>query len=258
MLAEETAHPENVLFIPATDTQYFYPPEQAIKREGACFYASKYQREHKGALLEITRGAVEITSRMPHSQSPQEIGDLFRKCEVFYTYENTALALEATLCGCPAVFLPNDHLEKIIASAELGLDGIAWGAEPAELDRARSSVGRAWENYQRALSAFQANLTTFIEKTQAHSAGKDYSHKQYLEICKHIVPSTHSTWHHAEISIKEQEYAPLLAKLPPFIEKEIGGFLCKFGLTHDGEFLWNRGTRRANEALELKNHSQDK
>ena len=245
ILAAETRSPENVLFIPASDTRVFQPPREPVTRSGTCYYASKYKREHEGELREATRDSVEITSRMPDSQSPQEIADLFRSSELFYTYENTALALEATLCGCPAVFLPNEHLTSIIASDELGLDGIAWGDGAEEVARAKKTVGAAAHNYDEAIEEFQKQLTTFIDKTQKHAEGKKYQIEQYLELCKHIPESENATWINGEIGIKNRNYAPLLKKLPWQIEQKIGALLCRFGLIIDGEFLWNRSVRRS-------------
>jgi hypothetical protein len=243
-LAEFINRPENILFIPASDTSVFYPPENETKREGSCFYASKYQREHKGALFDITKNSVEITSRMPNSQSPSEIAELFRKSDIFYTYENTALAIEATLCGCPTVFLPNSHLDAIIAGEELGSDGYAWGTAPEEINRARASVGKAVENYKNALKLFEKNLDKFIEKTQSYSKNRAYTHKQFLSLCDHLPSSLFYDGIVGEVGIKERTYSKILSKLPWRVERQIGALLCSLGLMNDGEFLWNRATRR--------------
>jgi hypothetical protein len=243
-LAETTGYPENVLFIPASDTRVFYPPEKEYARQGSCFYATKYQREHKGKLFDITSNSIEITSRLPTSQTPEEIAEIFRKSEVFYTYENTALAIEATLCGCPAVFLPNPHLKSIIASNELGQDGIAWGSEPAEVERAKATVGNAVKNYEKSLDNFQKHLDDFIGKTQVYSTKRTYSHSQYLQLYSNLAPSQKFDEIASEIGAKERQYAPLLRKLPFWLERQIGAFLCSFGLLNDGEFLWNRAVRR--------------
>lgn len=243
-LAEKTSYPENILFIPAIDTRIFHASENHSPRSGSCFYASKYKREHNGKLYEITNNSIEITSLMPNSQSPQEIADLFRKSELFYTYENTALGVEATLCGCPTVFLPNDYLESIISSEELGSDGFAWGSSEEEITRAKSTVHKATENYSKAVTDFQRNLKKFIDITQSHAANKKYSQKEYLELCKHIPRSQNNTWLQGELGIKDRYYAPLFSKLPRNIEKKIGALLCTLGLVNDGEFLWNRASRR--------------
>ena len=245
VLAESVARPENVLFIPASDTRIFHPGDTGAPRSGSCYYASKYKREHKGETFDATRDSVEITARMPNSQSPKEIAELFRRSEIFYTYENTALAIEATLCGCPAVFLPNPHLQSIIASEELGSDGVAWGDSPEEIKRAKDTVGAAIKNFEKAALDFHENLSKFIEKTQAHVQSKPYTSDQYLKLTQKLVVTTALDEIPGELGIKDRRYAPLLRKLPWKVEQAIGSLMCSFGLMSDGEFLWNRAQRRS-------------
>ncbi len=169
VLAEAGGAPGRVLFIPTSDTKLFSPgPPQP--RQGSCFYAMKYQLVHQGALFPVTQGSVEITRDRPDSQQPEEIAALFRRSELFYAYENTALAPEAALCLCPTVFLPNPWLTDGIALRELGTDGFAWGTDPAEIARAKATVHRARERYLATYAAFWDQLADFIGITQARAA----------------------------------------------------------------------------------------
>lgn len=169
-LAAAAGVPDQVLFLPASDPDVFHPPASEGARSGACFYASKYREVHGGDLLPVTSGAFEITRDKPNSLSPLEIAELFRRSEVFYCYENTSLATEAAMCGCPAVFLPNEHLTEIIASEELGSDGFAWGDGPEEIARARATVGRFYDHYRKVLNDFGAQLASFVQETQVRAA----------------------------------------------------------------------------------------
>ncbi len=162
VLAEAAGYPENVLFIPTSNSRIFHPPETERARSGTCFYAKKYQLLHPGSLLPQTRASLEITKE----QSPEEMAEIFSRCELIYCYENTAVALEAALCGCPAVFLPNEHLTDIIGAKELGADGFAWGDAPGEIERAKATVGRVAENYRSSEKLFWKHLENFISKTQ--------------------------------------------------------------------------------------------
>lgn len=238
VLAGHTNYPENILFIPTSDTRIFYPPPAEIKRKGACFYASKYQNNHHGTLFDITKDSLEITSGLSNSQSPEEIAEIFRNSEIFYTYENTALAIEATLCECPTVFLPNEHLQSIIASEELGTDGFAWGTDAEEIARAKESVKKAFNNYTRNIKKFYEDLDIFIIKTQDHAKQKEYLPDQFHKLLPHLIKLKEQEWKH-------QHYAPLLKKLPWQVEKQIGALLCSLGLKKDGEFLWNRALKRS-------------
>lgn len=153
---------DRVLFIPASDTNTFYRSADDHPRTGTCFYADKYKKVHNGELFEVTRNSLEIT-RGIGSQTTAEVAEIFRRSELFYCYENSALAIEAMLCGCPTVFLPNEHLTEIIASEELGMDGFAWGDSAAEIERARNTVDVAFESYVQSYSRFWQQLDQFIQ-----------------------------------------------------------------------------------------------
>ncbi|MFZ1614992.1 MAG: hypothetical protein WAT51_12510 [Holophaga sp.] len=170
-LAQAVGFPEQVLHLPTIDTRVFHPFAPATPRRGACFYAYKYRRSSAQAqLLPITEGATEITKGLPDSQTPQEIADLFRRSEVFYAYENTVLAFEAILCGCPAVFLPNDHLTELIGREELGSEGYAWGTDPVDIARAKATVGQGAANFLKTYDLFWEQLDRFVAITQARAA----------------------------------------------------------------------------------------
>ncbi len=162
------------LFVPASDPSIFQPwPE--VERRGSCFYAGKYRYFHGGELFDITRDSVEIHRVGPQTQTPEQIAELFRRSEVFYCYENSALAIEAVLCGCPVVFLPNRYFDRVIAAEEHGWDGMAWGTDRAELDRAKASVSLARERYLRLYDRFDTQLWQFVEATQTEARRRTYA-----------------------------------------------------------------------------------
>lgn len=168
------------LFIPASDLAVFKPtPEQP--RSGSCFYASKYRHVHGGELLPVTRNSIEITRDRPDSQTPEEIADLFRRSEVFYCYENSALAIEALLCECPVVFLPNPYLDQLIGLKELGMHGMAWGDDPEEVRRAKATVQEGRQRYLALYEAAADSLQDFVEQTQASAAGQRYTQAMLIK-----------------------------------------------------------------------------
>ena len=176
-LGAAAGSPQNILFIPTTDTTIFYPPDVEVRRKGSCFYAAKYKIFHKGELFDITKGSEEINREGHNIQTPKEIAALFRRSEVFYTYENTALAIEAVLCGCPAVFIPNPYLTEIIGAEELGSEGYAWGTDQSEIARARATVAKGRDNYLRLYDRFWRQLDEFVSKTYEHAEKTRYSEK---------------------------------------------------------------------------------
>jgi hypothetical protein len=169
VLAAAGGAPGRVLFIPTSDPGFFTPNENA-ERRGSCFWAMKYRIVHGGKLLPVTQNSVEITRDLPNSQSLEEIAELFRHSELFYTYENTALALEAALCLCPTVFVPNPWLGEVIAAREVGMDGFAWGTDPAEIARAKATVHLARDRYLATYSQFWDQLADFVSITQEKAA----------------------------------------------------------------------------------------
>jgi hypothetical protein len=173
VLAETVPGCEMTIFFPVSDPRVFRPGSTA-KRGGSCFYAGKYKYVHRGELFEITKNSIEVTRDLPASQTPEQIANLFRKSDVFYTYDNTALAIEATLCGCPVVFLPNQFLEKAIAARELGTDGVAWGTSFEEVERARSTVARARERYLSLFDTLEGRLEEFVEVSQRKARLVEY------------------------------------------------------------------------------------
>jgi hypothetical protein len=161
------------LFIPTSDPNVF-TPEPRVDRKGSCFYAGKYKYVLGGELFDVTRNSIEINRIGPGAQTPAQIADLFRRSEVFYCYENTALAIEAALCECPVVFLPNQHLDHVISEGEHGWDGMAWGDDPEEVERAKRTVGRARNNYLSLYDRFQQQLERFIGMTQEEIHNRPY------------------------------------------------------------------------------------
>lgn len=174
VLAQHTQSPDNVLFLPATDTRLFRMADNQPERRGSCFYAHKYKNSYGGHLFDVTSNSFEITANDKNSLGAPEIAALFQRSEVFYAYENTALATEAVLCGCPTVFLPNPYLQDIIAIRELGPEGYAWGTDPAAVARARETVAQGAQNYLKTFDAFWRDLENFIRVTQEHAAAVSY------------------------------------------------------------------------------------
>lgn len=164
---------DSILFIPTSDVKIF-SPEPRQQRLGTSFYASKYQHVHGGNLFHNLKNSVEITRDLPDSQTPEEIADIFRKSELFYCYENSALIIEALLCECPVVMLPNPYLSSSIAEFELGWDGIAWGCSESEIARAKATVKNSGGKYLHLYDTFWDQLSSFVLKTQSLAASTPY------------------------------------------------------------------------------------
>ncbi|MCM2279302.1 MAG: hypothetical protein NDJ89_14600 [Oligoflexia bacterium] len=90
--------------------------------------------------------------------------------------------MEAVLCGCPTVLLPNKHFKTIIARDEVGRFGMAWGTDPKEVEFAKKTVDLAYPNYLKLFDQFATQLDHFIEVTQ------DAARKaEYREVIKKVI-----------------------------------------------------------------------
>ena len=159
---------KQTIFIPASDPNFFVPPAPGSQRKGACFYAGKYKNYHGGKTFPITDGLAEIVRDRDDEQTPEQIRDLFQQCERFYCYENSALAIEAMLCGCPVVFLPNEFFTDLIGKDEHGTEGYVWGADdPEGFVRAKNTVALARERYLSLFLRAERALADFVVSTQA-------------------------------------------------------------------------------------------
>jgi hypothetical protein len=170
-LAQAADQKQNVLFLPITDTRIFHPPDPGAVRHGSCYYAMKYKQHHPGAFTPPAPDSVEIT----FAQSHQELAEIFRRVEKMYCYEATSTALDAALCGCPIISLPNEHLTTAIASGEMGTAGHAWGNTPEEVARAKATVGLVFERYQASIARFGAQLDRFVSLTQERASAVPYA-----------------------------------------------------------------------------------
>ena len=130
---------DDVLYMSAADLGFWNRSGEVTSREGFCYYARK-TRTIVGEKIEAPPpGAVEILSSQEMSRD--EVRKIFWKSEAFYCYEDTALATEAILCGCPVVWVKSKNFEgKGLADYELGAAGACMSDEANGLARATASV----------------------------------------------------------------------------------------------------------------------
>jgi hypothetical protein len=165
-IAKATNSPQNILFIPTIDTSIFFQPSNSQVRSGTCFYAAKYQTVHKQKVFGLPDGCFEIKRDTPGQLNQNELAALFRRSELLYCFEDSAIANEAALCGCPVVLMPNPFFARPIAIEEVGWDGYAWGNSEVEINRARDTVFKVARRYQVLINEFFEQLDRFVFITQ--------------------------------------------------------------------------------------------
>nr|WP_320166964.1 glycosyltransferase [uncultured Methylophaga sp.] len=171
------------LIVPVVNSQIFHNDNNPFdkKREGKCYYANKYLAKG-GQLTEEVEGARSVCQdvRMTHG----ELAGIFRKSELLYCYEPSAIIREALLCGCPVVMLQNDLLSDNLTYPISG-PGIAEAPTSEEIKRARETIHLVAKEEVVFLNFCRNTIQSFIRDTQANakktSETVDYGWYQYLD-----------------------------------------------------------------------------
>lgn len=182
---------DDVLHVPAVDLSYFQ--DAGLPRSGTCYYAGKYKSIYGGDLSLLPKNSVEI--KRAAEMSTDEVREIFRRSELFYCYEDTALAIEATLCGCPTVFMPSAHLkDRPISAVELGDDGFAWGDSPEAVSRAKATVGNVRPKVEALYRAFPTEMLRIIVALREKAATHAYTERLYLQQEPRVVYLDKKAW----------------------------------------------------------------
>ena len=163
---------DHILYLPLINTNLFCVPERPEKRVSGkvCYYLGR-NRDAKRTSVLIKPDSVEITLKYPANKI--ELVKIFQECEYFISYQDSGLCLEATLCGCIAIILPNKDTESPLSEKETMMYGIAWGDSPGEIARAQATLGLVRNLYINRIDEFWVSLDLFIEKSQEIHCGED-------------------------------------------------------------------------------------
>lgn len=82
------------------------------RRNLICYYAAKYEENYKLEVPAYFKNFIKISRDKISSQSISEIRNIFINSKVFYCFEESHLALEAILSGCPVVFVKSKILDN--------------------------------------------------------------------------------------------------------------------------------------------------
>ncbi len=158
-----------LLAIPAMDYNvYNSRGTENQQRHGKLLFINRYLGRG-GKLDPFVADATEISFRVGE-RTPRELADLYRSAELLYTYEHSTACLEAMLCGCPVVYLPNDVLLHQPYEGYFGRAGWAWGNDPALIEEAKRTVRLVAQAYEASEATFWQQLDAFVNTTQAKAA----------------------------------------------------------------------------------------
>ncbi len=168
------------LFVPTSDTALFNSAgTDPGQRTLTAFYANRFLASGEPQ-VDLPAGTIEISPRVP-ARSLAELAAIFRKARILYSYEWSAVCVEAMLCGCPVALVPNRYLDAQYASRPKSLahlplfhelhegNGICVGLDEPAIRRAAATVGKFGEVYARKSVESLSQLDTFVRLTQANA-----------------------------------------------------------------------------------------
>jgi hypothetical protein len=166
--------PQDVLFMPTCDLDYWSPPTKSPSiRTGAAYYAGKLKAIHGVTPSDHPRDAIEI---LRATQMPTErVREIFQSSEAFYCYEDTALAIEARLCGCPTIFVPHAHFDgRPLAEFETGAEGSARLGEAEGERYAMETVGQFRDKMQSSMAQAPVRIAALAQKWTDLARAREY------------------------------------------------------------------------------------
>lgn len=170
-LLREAESPWGVLHLPSIDTAVFHNRNNPhdLHRKGWCVYPGRHTQgieEHP----DLLSGCTIITRDWPSTR--EDMADLFRRSEGLYCFENTAISMEARLCGCPVVHLPSKLYDPSqFFGSGLGLaKGITFSTNPEDIAKARTELAGVSEGYAALEVEFWNKLDQWIQDTQVLAA----------------------------------------------------------------------------------------
>lgn len=149
-----------------TPNEGVFHPHDMPPKQGELFYVGKGSPQARTP--EVERGRVEVTRAWPATHS--ELADVLRRSKMLFSYDTlSGINYEATWCGTPCIIIPNGpYTREDIAKGELGMNGIAWGTDPAEVERALRTLPDAYPHYLSVVARQHEGVRAFVEATQRH------------------------------------------------------------------------------------------
>lgn len=149
-----------------TPNEGVFHPDDLPPKQGELFYVGKGSPQARSP--DVERGRVEVTRAWPATHP--ELADLLRRSKTIFSYDTlSGINYEATWCGTLCIIVPNGPFTREdIAKGELGMNGIAWGTEPAEMERAIATLPDAYPHYLSVVTRQHEGVRAFVEATQRH------------------------------------------------------------------------------------------
>jgi len=136
VLAKEIDPCKERLSVSTVDFNFFRDSFEGKERSLKLFYGGKLRS--LGVEIRKPDNTVEIFRSGSRKQTREDLRELFYRSKVLYLAEDSALALEAAICGCPTVHL-KEYFDFEPLSQEDGGVGLAKSDSPLDLQRVNLS-----------------------------------------------------------------------------------------------------------------------
>jgi hypothetical protein len=149
------------LFIPIVDENIFHPPGEPAAREGFLVYSHR---------VVVTSDMIPAWARpytmieMASPRTPEQLGALYRRSRALIVFERTGAQLEAAMCGCAVVAIPNDGFTELPMFGRFGNLGVGWGGDQAQLEWSARTLPIFQTLYRAAANVFPDELARRVEE----------------------------------------------------------------------------------------------
>lgn len=153
------------LYLPVLDTNLFKPDPAKVKDRSFVF-------QYRYPLEKIDFSRFPPGTELLSMANPVSLAELAAKLQtgkVLYSYELSAVCVEAMMCGCPVIFMQEGGLRATPDSFMFGTNGSAMASERNGLQRAAATVSVVHPIVLSQMGVFAAQLPWFVESTQEAS-----------------------------------------------------------------------------------------
>lgn len=154
-----------------------------IKKDYVLVYAAKYRLFFGKPKVPRNLKVIEIVRDGPKAHARAKVIELLQNARALLLYENSAIAMEAILCGTPVILMKNDFFQGGVASFETKELGMRWGYSEENIEAAQSQLSAAKDLYFTTIEDFFQNLELFVKKTQL--AVLKHSYNEIIKLPNH-------------------------------------------------------------------------
>jgi hypothetical protein len=152
--------PSRPLFVPLVNETIFRAPATE-DRQGFLVYSHRISVRDE-MIPDWARPFTMV--EMSNPRGPVELAALYQTSLGLIVFERTGAQLDALMCGCPVVGIPNQHFTELPMFGRFGNVGVGWGDGVEQLKWAKGTVEIFRRIYRAYMNAFPHELMARIEE----------------------------------------------------------------------------------------------